>query len=127
MMAEDIELQGVDGIGAVPDWLRGLIRAFRGEAIPPKDPRVKALWNLLRQRQLLSPWMRTFLKRVWDSGLPRRRRRRLRPGVAVTPRPFAPGALRPVRPSVAVRPLRPIATVRPVAFRPVSVRGAARR
>ncbi len=154
MMAEDMELQGVDGIGAVPAWLKGLIRAFRGEAIPPKDPRVKALWNLLRQRQLLNPWMRAFLKRVWEQGLqarprprttsqvlvllrgwgilPRRRRRRQRrlpPGVAVT-RPFAPVALRPLRPPVAVRPLRPLrptATVRPLAFRPVSFPGARRR
>ena len=29
MMAEDMELQGIGGVGAVPDWLKGLIRTVR--------------------------------------------------------------------------------------------------
>ena len=32
MMAEDLEPQGIGGVGAVPDWLRGLVRAVRTEA-----------------------------------------------------------------------------------------------
>lgn len=71
MMAEDLELQGIGAVGAVPDWLRGLIRAVRREALQPKDARVKSLWDLLRQRQLLrrSPWLRAVLRRIWDRGL----------------------------------------------------------
>ena len=64
-----MELQG---IGApVPDWLKGLIRAVRREAIKPKDARVKSLWDLLRQRQLLrrSRWLKAVLRRIWTRGL----------------------------------------------------------
>ncbi len=53
MLSEDMELQGIGAASAVPDWLKGLIRSVRHEAIQPKDPRVKSLWDLLRQRQLL--------------------------------------------------------------------------
>jgi hypothetical protein len=150
MMAEDMELQGADGIGAVPDWLPGLIRAVRGEAMRPKDPRVKLLWDLLRQRQLLrrSAWLRGVLRRIWERGLPARphprttvrlllrlrrwgilprRARRLTRVAATATRPLAPATLRPVGP-VAVRP---VATVRPVAvrtLRPTAVpAGAVRR
>ena len=48
MMSEDLELQGIGADVAVPDWLRGLIRAIKSEAIQPKDERVKSLWNMLR-------------------------------------------------------------------------------
>ncbi len=75
MLADDIELQGIDAVAVAPVWLKGLIRAVSREAIQPKDPRVRSLWNLLRQRQLLrrSPWMRGALLRIWQ-GLPARRR-----------------------------------------------------
>ena len=36
MMAEDMELQGIGGVGAVPDWLKGLLRTVRTEAVQPK-------------------------------------------------------------------------------------------
>jgi Transglutaminase-like superfamily len=146
-MAQDMELQGIDSVGQAPDWLRGLIRAVRREAIQPKDARVKSLWDLLRGRQLLraDPWLRSLLLRIWSRGLTARRRplttRRLvqtlrqagiLPMRAVGPggrrvaalRPFARTALRPVT-------VRPFATVRPAAvpaFRPARVRAwAARR
>ena len=71
MMAEDMELQGIDGVGAVPDWLKGLLRTVRTEAVQPKDARIKTLWDLLRQRQLLrrSPWLKAVLRRIWNRGL----------------------------------------------------------
>jgi hypothetical protein len=138
MMAEDMELQGMGGIGAVPDWLRGLLRTVRLEAVQPKDARVKSLWNLLRQRQLLrrSPWLKAVLRRIWDRGLsarphPRTARRiklRLRrwgilPPVAVTAAVHRSAGIRPVtRTAVqAVRPvtLKPVASVRPAAMQPV--------
>jgi hypothetical protein len=133
MMAEDMELRGIDGVGAVPDWLRGLIRAVRTEAVQPKDPRVKSLWDLLRQRQLLrrSPWLKAVLVRIWNRGLsarphPRtahRIKRRLRlwgilPPISMSAaahRPAAQPAVQVVRPVV----LKPVASVRPATMQPV--------
>ena len=138
MMAEDMELRGIGGVGAVPDWLRGLIRAVRSEAIQPKDTRIKSLWDLLRQRQLLrrSPWLKAALHRIWNQGLsarPRPRtatriRRRLRlwgilPPKSVSAMAHRPAGMRPVaRTNVQpVRPvmLKPVASVRPAAMQPV--------
>jgi hypothetical protein len=136
MMSEDMELQGLDAPIAAPDWLRGLIRAVRREGLQPRDERVRSLWNLLRQRQLLgrSRWLRGILRYAWDRGLvarprPRSTRRlvwRLRrwgilppplPRVSVRHpvaiRPLAPVTMRPVRPVVA-RPVQPV-RVRPPA------------
>lgn len=138
MMADDLELQGIGAVAAVPDWLRGLIRAIRSEAIQPKDARVKSLWDLLKQRQLLgkSPWLKAVLQRIWRRGLsarphPRTARRIVRRlrlwGIlppksvqAATPRPatmppLAPAAMQAARPVV----LRPVASVRPAAMQPV--------
>ena len=138
MMAEDLELQGIGAAMAAPDWLRQLIRAVRSEAIQPKDARVKSLWDLLRQRQLLrrSPWLKAVLQRIWSRGLaarphPRTARRIVRWlrlwGIlppksvrAATPRPatmppLAPAAMQAARPVV----LRPVASVRPAAMQPV--------
>jgi hypothetical protein len=52
-------------------WLRALLQAIRETGVQPRDPRVKALWQLLRRRQLLarSPWARTRLKFIWQKGL----------------------------------------------------------
>ncbi len=154
MVSEDMELQGIGAAVVVPEWLRGLIRAIRSEAIQPKDTRVKSLCDLLRQRQLLgrSPWLKRVLLRIWNQGLParprprttRRLRRRLRlwgilppkvqqvisrPGAPI--RPFAPVTMQPVRP-VAVKPVgmvRPVAAqpVRPVQMQTVSSRRGVRR
>jgi len=138
MMAKDLELHGIGAAVAVPDWLKGLIRAVRSEAIQPKDARVKSLWDLLRQRQLLrrSLWLKALLNRMWYKGLAHRQRprtttrlkKRLRlwgilPAKVVgvtTPRPAAMRPLAPV-PVQAARPvaLRPVASVRPAAMQPV--------
>ena len=136
MMAEDMELQGFGAAMAVPDWLKGLIRAVRSEAIPPKDARVKSMWDLLRQRQLLrrSPWLKAVLQRIWSRGLsarphPRTARRivrRLRlwgiwPPKSVSAAPPRPVTIPPLAPVQPVRPvaLKPVASVRPAAMRPV--------
>jgi hypothetical protein len=138
MMAEDMELRGIGDIGAVPDWLRGLIRTVRLEAVQPKDPRVKSLWNLLRQRQLLqrSPWLKAVLRRIWNRGLsarphPRtasRIKRRLRrwgilPAISGRAAAHRPEGVRPLTRATAqtVRPvvLKPVAAVRPATMQPV--------
>ena len=136
------------GIGQAPDWLTQLIGAIQGEAIAPRDARIKSMWDLLRQRGLLhrSRWLRNVLQRIWRQGLAARPRPRttqrlqqllqqwgILPASALPPiivPPVVPqsvvvssGAQRPFRP-VVVRPLRPVA-VRPL--RPVHVRAAARR
>jgi hypothetical protein len=131
MMAEDMELQGIGAAMAAPDWLRGLIRAVRGEAIQPKDARVKSLWDLLRQRQLLgkNPWLKAVLRRIWDKGLSPRPRpltttrmvQCLRLLDILPPLARGAGARRPLAPAQAVRPvaLKPIASVRSAAMQPV--------
>ena len=129
-MAEDMELQGTGAAAAVPDWLRGLIRAVRNEAMQPKDARVKSLWDLLRQRQLLSksPWLKSVLRQIWDGGLTARPRPRTTTRMVQSLRlcgilPPATGAAarRPLAPARAVRPmgLKPVASVRPAAMQPV--------
>ena len=137
-MAEDMELQGIGAAGAVPDWLKGLIRTVRREALQPKDARIKSLWDLLRQRQLLhrSRWLKAVLQRMWSRGLsarphPRTARRivkRLRRWGILPPKSVGAAAHRPVgtRPITraavqAVRPvaLKPVASLRPATMQPV--------
>lgn len=138
MMAEDLELQGIDAAAAVPDWLRGFIRSVRSEAIQPKDQRVKTLWILLQQRGLLgrSPRLRSLLLRFWSQGSSARPRprttrwivRRLRywrilPPIPVYAAARRPPAMRPLTPT-PVRPVRrvvvtPVASVRPAPMQPV--------
>jgi len=118
----------------VPDWLRGFIRAVRREALSPKDARVKSLWDLLRERQVLAqnPWLKGLLLRVWQ-GLPARERprttRRLVAGLRglgiLPPRAAGTAAqgpvftgVRDVRRAWPVR-LRPVAAIRPVPMTPV--------
>jgi hypothetical protein len=154
MLSQDTELQGTTAIAAVPDWLSGLIRAVRSEAVQPKDTRVKSLWDLLRQRQLLdrSRWLRAMLRDIWIRGLPARERPRMTrrlvellqrwgilsprvvpptgSSVSISIQPGAPVSLIPV-PPVVVRPFRPrrpivVRPVRPVTVRPVA-RPARRR
>lgn len=138
MMADDLDLQGIGAAMAVPDWLKGLIRSVRYEAIRPKDPRVKSLWDLLRQRQLLrrSPWLKAVLYRIWNRGLsarphPRTARRivrRLRLWGILPPKPAgaAPAGTAAMPPSApaatpAATPvvLQPVASVQPAAMQPV--------
>ena len=136
------------GIGQTPDWLAQLIGAIQGEAIAPRDTRIKSMWDLLRQRGLLrrSRWLRNVLQRIWRQGLAARPRPRTTQRLqqllqqwGILPASTSPpivvssvvpqtvvvssGAPRTFRP-VVVRPLRPVA-VRPL--RPVHVRAAARR
>jgi hypothetical protein len=133
MLADDMELQGMGAAVAAPDWLRGLIRAVRSEAMQPKDVRVKSLWDLLRQRQLLrrSPWLKALLNRIWSKGLAARSRprttrrvvRRLRRWGILPPRAIRvptrqPGAVHPLQPVQPVT-VRPLGTVRPATLQPV--------
>lgn len=112
----------------VPDWLRGLLRAVRQEGMKSRDERVRRLWNLLRQRQLLgqSPWMQARLRYMWNNGLvnrsrpmtTRRMRRRLRrwgilPAVGNTrsqipTRPLQSIPLRPMQARPVTGPIRPL-------------------
>lgn len=138
MMSEDLELHGFGAAVAVPGWLRELIKTLRSQAIQPKDPRIKSLWDLLRQRHLLgrSPWLKAVLRRIWSRGLsarphPRtahRIRRRLRlwgilPPKSVSAAGHRPAVTRPLTRSnvQAVRPvaLKPVASLRPTAMQPV--------
>jgi hypothetical protein len=135
MLSEDIELQGIGAAAGVPEWLRGLIRSVRSGPIQPKDARVKMLWDLLKQRQLLgkSPWLKAVLQRVWSQGLsaqphPRtahRIARRLRLWGVLPPKLMRATASRqatiPTAAMQAMRPvaLKPVASVRPAAMQPV--------
>ena len=138
MLSDDMELQGIGTAVAVPDWLRGLIRSVRHEAIKPKDPRIKSLWNLLKQRQLLgkSPWLKAVLLRMWNQGLSARPHprtahrivRRLRlwgiwPPKSASATANRPATMGPLAPAAmqAMRPvaLKPVATVQPAAMQPV--------
>lgn len=135
MMADDMDRR-IGAYAAIPDSLRGLVRAIRREAIPAKDPRVKSLWDLLRQRGLLarSPWLKGVLLRCWQ-GLPARERprttrrlvARLRTIGILPPRPgpIAQGPMVAQGPTVArVRGAWPmrltrVGTIRPSPMRPV--------
>jgi len=126
----------------VPGWLRALIRAIRLEALDPKDERLRMLWNLLKQRQILgrSRWLQALLRLIWNRGLPARPRPRTTQRLVrllrrwgLLPSPAARSvARRPIlhRPVtlVSVQPVRPVVVrpVRPVTARP-GTRPAARR
>ena len=145
MPSQETELQGTTAAVAVPDWLRGLIRAVRQEGFQPKDARVKLLWDVLRQRQLLgqSRWLTGVLLRTWNRGAPARERPRVTrrlvellrgwgllgplavPEVVPQPiamRPFGPVPIRP-------QPLRRVTVqpIRPVKMRSVVARAGVRR
>lgn len=137
MAASDSEFLGSSA--AVPVWLPGVLRSVRGGAIGARDPRIRLLWTLLKQRQVLrrSPWLMTALRRIWNGGLPARPHprtaarivRTLRMWAVLPPRstpsrPVAASPPRPIDPRVvmrAIRPvaLQPIATLRPATLQPV--------
>jgi len=146
-MFGDMELQGTDSVTMSADWLPGLAQNISGGALTQRDPRVRQLYDLLRQRQLWvrSPRMRRVLRFAWRNGLANRQRPRtgawfmwrlrrwgLLPG-PVGPRPPFPaawGARRPFR-RVGLRPYRRIgppwrpgglSPFRRVSLRPVQVR-----
>lgn len=70
-MMQQPELQGFAAITHSPNWLPSLIQNVRQGGLKPKDPRVKSLWILLRQRQLLhrNPRLAKLLKFMWQKGL----------------------------------------------------------
>lgn len=57
-------------------WLRDLMRGIAREGIRARDPNVKRLWDLLRQRGLLGAdlWLKERLRQFWAKGLPARER-----------------------------------------------------
>lgn len=135
----DTALYGFAAPSGAPPAVRELIRSLRSQAIPARDPRVKELWGLLKQRQALNtrPKLRALLRRIWQ-GLPVARARPntvrrlvgvlrrigiLAPRVARVAGPLAqtsinvnvPPGMRPARP---VR-LQRVAAARPAGLRPV--------
>ena len=114
-------------------WLRALLHGIREAGVQPRDPRVKALWLLLRRRQLLarSPWARTRLRYIWQKGLSARPRRRTiarllallktrGPLTASLPqRPWSPGPRRPAMLRPSMRRLQPVVVRRVGTLRPV--------
>ena len=143
-MFGDSEMHGTqNGLGAA-SWLQNLAGAIAGGAMPPRDPRIKRLYDLLVQRQLWgrSPRMQRVLRFAWKNGLANRQRPRtggwfnrklaqwgLLPGGAVTgPSQAAPAwAGRPPFQRVGLRRvgLRPVG-LRPVGYRPVGQRPVGR-
>jgi hypothetical protein len=129
--------RNVAGLGdapAVPEWLSGLMRAIAQEPVQPKDARVKLLWELLRQKQLLNrdPWVKQLLRRAWTRGLraqPRpRATRRLHAALhawGVLPTPPAPVAPAAATQTTGTQPL-PLAPLRLRPLRPVAVRRVGR-
>jgi hypothetical protein len=68
------QISGLNGIAAMtppPNWLPDLIQSMRQGGIQPRDPRMKALLDLLRQRQLLNhkPYLARKLQFIWERGL----------------------------------------------------------
>lgn len=70
MIFQDRVLQNLTE-AALPHGFQSLIQAVQSGAVPPKDVRIKFLWEFLRQRQLLnrSPWLKAALQRIWGQGL----------------------------------------------------------
>ena len=143
-------MPGPPGPPRRPGWLRQLLHGIGAAGVQPRDPRVKQLWDLLRQRGLLarSPWLKARLRYIWGTGLVVRPRPRtvsrmralllqwgvLRPRIGMGPgavlSPVTPGPIvqttvvQPQRPPAAYRPLMPLRPVRPV--RPVQLRPVGR-
>lgn len=71
MMHQHPEFQGFVPMAVSSNSLTSLIETVRQGGLKPRDPRVKSLWNLLRQRQLLhrSRWLAQLLKFMWQQGL----------------------------------------------------------
>ena len=76
IMFGEPEMQGIGSAAKTHHWLVTLARAVRGGPLPQRDPRVKQLYELLRQRKLWerSPRMRRVLRFAWRNGLANRPR-----------------------------------------------------
>ena len=124
-MLGSTDLEGTENVAPAADWLPGLARAMGGGAMPPRDPRVRQLYELLRQRQLWgrSPRMRRVLRFAWQRGLAARQRPRL--GQWFTRRLARWGLLSGQQVPVATQVTTTWAARRPfrrVGLRPVQVR-----
>jgi hypothetical protein len=128
-MLGDMELQGTESVAMAADWLPSLARAVSGAAVPPRDPRVKRLYELLRQRQLWgrSRRMRRVLRFAWQRGLAARPRPRLGQWFTwrlarwgLLPGQPMPAGAQPSAPWGIRRPFRRVG-LRPVQVRPVRV------
>lgn len=116
-MNEDLNFQGnKTGQRSIPPWLLDLLKNFRHQAIPPRDPRIKRLATLLRQRGIWGriPRFQKFLSNTWKNGRPKPARPRklskivrllrfwkilpprrvVQPGGVVKLRPLSPQMLR---------------------------------
>lgn len=67
----EIQQIGEELAAPIPPWLPGLMASIRQGGLRPKDPRVRSLWTVLRQRGLLarSPWLQQRLRYIWNNGL----------------------------------------------------------
>jgi hypothetical protein len=113
--------------------LRSLLQGIRETAgLQPRDPRVKALWEMLRRRQVLasSAWARTRLRFIWNKGLDTRPRPRtaarlvalLKNREPLTAGPQRLWSKTPPRAAMArssMRRLRPVTVRRVATLRPV--------
>jgi hypothetical protein len=136
-MYPTMDFQGAESAAPTADWLPGLLGALRSEAMPARDPRVKQLYELLRQRGLWehSQRMQRVLRRIWQRGLQARPRPRLATWMRRTlrrwgllPRQAGAGAQSAAQ-QTAGRPL-PRVGLRPVQVRrvqPVRVAASPRR
>ena len=112
-------------------WLRALLQGIREAGVQPRDPRVKALWQLLHRRQLLvrSPWARTRLRFIWQKGLNAKPRPRtiarllalLRNRAITSPqqRQWSASLRRRPMPRSSMRRLQPVMVRRVATLRPV--------
>jgi hypothetical protein len=114
-------------------WLRALLHGIRQAGVQPRDPGVKALWELLRRRQLLarSRWARTRLQYIWQKGLNARPRPRTTARLVALlknrgpltagaqPRQWSTAPRRPAMPHPSMRRLQPVVVRRVATLRPV--------
>lgn len=77
--SESITLHGLDTPAEMPKLPANLLAAIRDQAIRPRDPRIRSLWNLLHRHGLLhqSSWLKAVLQRIWFRGLAPKPRPRL--------------------------------------------------
>ena len=67
-----MSLHDVDGALGQAYGTADLVEAVRTAGLQPRDPRVRATWDQLRSRGLLSRglWVRRLLRRLWQQGVP---------------------------------------------------------
>ncbi|NJD06710.1 MAG: transglutaminase domain-containing protein [Methylococcaceae bacterium] len=106
-------------VETVPERLHDFLRSLRGEAIAPRDGRVKMVWELLRSRRLLGrdPWVKQVLRRIWELGLRARPRPRTHARLVQA---FHQWGLLPSQRGTSRGPLGPNRPGRPVRLRPLT-------